>query len=104
MTDAEQKLSQLEVAMGRLCALRDARVAVAQTAISHANREFDRDAVPLGRKINQLRQEIDKAAPVSTPKRKLDKPVALDLNGYDPEWSQEDIDHYLELKRATVGR
>jgi hypothetical protein len=88
-------LTNLEREMGRLCAERNARVDAAEAAIREANRAFDRAAVPLGRQINKLRNQINQNADSSKP---------IEFRGHDPEWTQEDIDHYYELLRHDPAR
>lgn len=100
MTDTtatlQQRLEELEREKADLCRTRSTRVAEAEEAIRQANAEFDRKALPLGRRINKLRDKLDS----------LDTPTATALGkgSHDPEWSQEDIDHYYELRRRNGSK
>jgi hypothetical protein len=59
--------------------------------IDRANRQFDRAALPLARRINALRDQLEtEAAPSPPPRQKRYKAP-------DPEWTPEDIAHYHEL-------
>lgn len=94
----EQELLELEIEMGALTALRSKRIATAQAMIDSANRDFDEAAIPLGRKINRLRAklEIEQTTQTVTVTRSQ---VVRESHNPDPEWSQEDIDHFQELRR-----
>lgn len=89
-------LVELEQTMGCLRDLRNQRIAAAEEAIRRANIEFDRDALPLGRKINALRAAA--AKPVDKPKVRVTRKPSQP----DPNWSQEDIDHWHELQRREA--
>lgn len=93
------ELETLEREMHNLCDLRDQRIAAAEESIRRANIEFDRDAVPLGRKINALRvtaEVADKPTKTSKPKKQAAR------KEHDPTWSQEDIDHWYELQQREA--
>lgn len=92
MTDTERELVELEVEMSRLCARRDMRVRIAQGEIRQANSDFDKAALPLGRKINKLREKLEASPPPSPPR----KP--------DSDWTPEDQAHFLELSRRESIR
>jgi hypothetical protein len=97
--DAERSLAKLVSDLNRLCKIRAARVGRAEAAIARANEAFDRRAVLLSRRIAILRKTIDKlpAESVGTRHVRRDK--------HDPDWSQEDIDHYYELvRRGRSGK
>lgn len=88
-----EKLSELEAEMSRLCARRDMRVRVAEGEIRQANRDFDRLALPLGRRINALREKLEAPSP---PPPRIREP--------DPDWTPEDQAHYRELSRRESIR
>ena len=92
MTDTERELAELEAEMSRLCARRDMRVRVAQGEIRQANSDFDKVALPLGRKINKLREKLEASPPTSPPRAP------------DPDWTPEDQAHFLELSRRESIR
>lgn len=72
---------------------RQARIDKANEAIRDANRDFDRQVVPLQRKINKIRRELEDAE-VPEPVKQAAKPRRrVDTTGLDPE----EHDHYLEL-------
>lgn len=86
-------LTQLEAQMSRLCADRAARVSVAEAEIRQANKDFDKAALPLARKIKKLREELEAAPPVKA----YPEP--------DSDWADEDRAHYNELvQRESVGK
>lgn len=92
-TNAEL-LARFEDAMAGLCRRRAERLAAAGKIIRDANQEYDRRAIPLARRINVLRAQLEAEKP------KPEKPlVPQPRNSHDPEWSQEDIDHYYELRQ-----
>ena len=82
--------------MNRLCLIRSQRVSTAEAQIQRANVEFDRDAIPIARKINTLREQI-KATTGKTIER-VTRPPAK----HDPEWLIEDQDHFYELQRREA--
>lgn len=94
----ETTLEYLESVMHLLCKARDHRIAAAEESIRRANVEFDRDAIPLARKINELREQAEAD---STP---TDKPIkrATRKRKHDPNWSQEDVDHWYELQQREA--
>lgn len=96
----EQQLEHLERSKNLLCALRTQRVATAKEAIRRANREFDRDALSLGRRINRLRAQLETDTPTPT----QPTPRKPDKGSHDPEWSQEDIDHYYQLRGVNGNK
>lgn len=103
MTDTEQKLAELEIEMGALTGLRaqriavaQQRIAVAQAMIDSANRDFDEAAIPLGRRINRLRAKLESENQTVTVTHSQ---VVRESHDPDPEWSQDDIDHFKELRR-----
>lgn len=102
MTDSEQQLAELEHQMGCLCAIRTERVNAGQAMIDRANTEFDRDALPLGRKIAALRAKL------AAPDKPKTSPTARKVRtgSHDPEWTPEDIAHYYELvnRGSASGR
>lgn len=99
MTDLEQQLVGLETQMRNLIAARERRILGGKALIERANRDFDRDALCLGKRINALREQIAAAQP------KTSTPHQHDSNGkHDPEWTQEDIDHYHYLKRLRASQ
>lgn len=99
MTDIEQQLAELEIEMAALTGLRSQRIAAAEAMIKSANRDFDREGIPLGRKINRLRAKLEKEIPIVTVTRSQ---VVRESHDPDPEWSQEDIDHFKELRRRDT--
>lgn len=103
MSDLHDKLNDLERQMSALCSARDDRIGFAEETIRRANTEFDRDAVPLGRKINAIRVELalEEKPVITTPKARVTR-----KRKHDPEWSQEDIGHWYELQQreAQNGR
>lgn len=91
MTDTE-KLAELEHEMSELVNERNERVECGQMMIDRANRDFDRAAVPLARKINKLREKLE-ASPPPPPLREPDS-----------DWTPEDQAHFLELSRRESIR
>ena len=63
-----------------------ARIADIERYIEEVNREFDEKAIPLQRQVDELRPD-----PVQRIMRRW-----IDYSP-DPEWSEEDQRHYLEL-------
>lgn len=94
-TNAEL-LARFEDAMTGLCRRRAERLATAGEIIRDANREYDQRAIPLARQISKLRDELEAEKPKP---KSLPPDVSSSSLSHDPEWSQEDIDHYYELKR-----
>lgn len=84
-------LVALEDELRRLTAWRNEQVQHAQRIIANANEIWDAEGVPLARQIAALRAQL-KPAPKP---RQTRQPKQLDE--YDPSWTQEDIDHYIEL-------
>jgi hypothetical protein len=98
MTDAEQELAELEIEMNALVGLRNERVRTGQAMIDQANREFDKAAVSLGRKINVLRESLVIKPPPPPPRNTVYREP-------DPDWEPEDVAHYHELqRRESVGK
>lgn len=95
MTETEQQLAELECEMNALVYLRNQRVATGQAMIDRANRDFDEVGVPLGRRINRLRARLEAEQP---PTVKITQTVRESYEP-DPEWSQEDADHFNELRK-----
>lgn len=93
MTDTVTELAKLEAEMNRLCIIRSERVHMAETQIRHANEDFDRDAVPIARKINALHEQIKPTLKTEPTKRTV---------RHDPEWLIEDRDHFYELQRREA--
>ena len=62
-----------------------ARLADIEQYIKEVNREFDEKAVPLQREIERLQPAPERAKTVKSPSEP------------DPDWSDEDAQHYLEL-------
>ena len=91
MTDAEQELTELECEMNALVGLRNERVRTGQAMINRANRDFDKAAIPLARKINVLRELLEAEPPPPAKQTRYREP--------DPDWDDEDIAHYHELRR-----
>lgn len=89
-------LARAEHRMSELRARRTRTVDAAVAAIGQANRDFDRAAVPLGRRINQLRERLEAEKPEPPPSA---RPRPRN-NSHDPDWSQADIDHYYELRNS----
>jgi hypothetical protein len=92
----QQELDELECERNALVGLRNARVAFFQSIIVQANQEFDKAALPLGRKINTLRTLLEEAPPEDKQPQYREP---------DPEWCPEDIAHYNELRlRESVSK
>lgn len=92
MTKEERELAELECEMNALVYLRNQRVATGQAMIDRANRDFDEQGIPLGRRINRLRAKVEQTVTVTSSRVIRESPEP------DPEWSQEDIDHFKELR------
>jgi hypothetical protein len=93
MTDPVQELIELECELNALVGLRNETVHAAEQRIKQANREFDKVALPLGRRINALRKQLE----VSLTDRQSNRQIVY--VGPDPDWEPEDIVHYRELSR-----
>lgn len=93
MTETERELAELECEMNALVYLRNQRVATGQAMIDSANRDFDEVGIPLGRRINRLRAKLEAQPPIV----KITQTVRESIEP-DPEWSQQDIDHFNELR------
>jgi hypothetical protein len=104
MTDTERELAELECEMNALVGLRNQRVTVGQEMIDRANRDFDEQAIPLGRRINRLRSLLETEKQIDSLSRAATTPIVTvtrtvrESTEPDPEWSQEDIDHFKELR------
>lgn len=93
----QRELGELECEMNTLVGLRNEQVRTAEAMIVRANRDFDKAAVPLGRKINELRALLEVKPPPPVKESRYREP--------DPEWEPEDIAHYHELRRReSVGK
>lgn len=88
-------LSELEEKLSLLTEIRNAKVATARAALQRANAEYDREALPLHRKIERLRSLIAEPAP-ALPRPKVTRP--RQLAEPDPEWSQAEQDHFRQLQ------
>lgn len=93
MNILELQLAQLENRMMDIRNLRAQRLLAAGELIKTANLQYDAAAIPLARQINKLRAQLEVEKP------KPEKSVSLRSDSHDPEWSQEDIDHYYELRQ-----
>lgn len=103
MDKIEAQLATLEWEMSHLCAMRADRVATAEALKRRANRDYDNAAIPLAREIKRLRAELE--AEQQPEPKKIPAHVRSSNLSHDPEWSQEDIDHYYELaQRANKTR
>lgn len=98
LSPEQQKLAQLEADMFRLVLRRQDRIAKAEAEIKKANKDFDKASVPLARQINRLRDEL---APVEEQQAQPTKRVTRTA---DPEWPQEDQDHFYELQQREARR
>lgn len=96
MTDAEQELAELECEMNALVGLRNERVHTGQVIIDRANKDFDKAALPLSRKINALRESLEVKPSPTAKQTRYREP--------DPDWDPEDIAHYRELRRLESIR
>lgn len=96
MTGTEQELAELEYEMNALVGLRNQRVATGEAMIRRANRDFDETAIPLGRQINRLRAKLEAEKPIT---QTVTVTQTVRETEPDPEWSQEDVDHFKELRR-----
>lgn len=99
VTSDSQQLEGLERYRVRLTELRSQRIAAAEELIRRANADFDRDILIVGRKINELRKQMEASTP--PPKAPSHRPTVSN-GSHDPEWTQEDIDHYYKLKRGQL--
>lgn len=81
--------------MSGLVAERTRTIREAQRIIGEANRYFDEQSLSLSRQCNLLRAQLALLQPVEpAPERTRSVTVK-----HDPDWSQEDIDHFYELQR-----
>lgn len=99
MTEIRKELAKLEMEMVALTALRAQRIATAQAMIESANRDFDERAVVLGRQINHIRALLNAEEPTNKVATATRSKVVREFSDPDPEWSQDDIDHFKELRR-----
>lgn len=96
------KLSRAEESMSLLIQIRNGRKRAAELALKKANVEFDRDAIPLARKISKLRDKLEdmtEPEPTSKPASNGSAPKRAVPPGFDPDWTAEDIEHYQKLAR-----
>lgn len=94
------ELIALEAKLSELTRERNMRVSAARGAIDRANKEWDRVALPISRRINQLREQqpqVPTTHMTAGAKRERPRREPKQLADYDPDWTQEDIDHYLKL-------
>ena len=92
----EQQLENLEARMSELVNRRRERIERAEKEIKDANRWFDTQAVPLGRKIGKLRamlEPVSEPTPIAVKHGRKAKP----LPAPDPDWTPEEVEHYREL-------
>lgn len=99
LEDLRRELNGLTVGRSRLVAAYLLQIREIQDSIRTLNREYDRRALALHRKIKALSppEEIDPITtltPVRHVRRKRAK--ALDLTGTEG-WSPEDVEHYRQL-------
>lgn len=83
-------LRELEAQMCQLVATRNQRVATGQGIIDAANKDFDRAALVVGRKINKLREQQQNGTPPPAPKRRGRPPTMAGL-------TDDEIKRYHEL-------
>lgn len=95
-TRDEIALAMCEQRMRDLCAKRNETIARAKRMIADANQTYDQAAIPLGRQIKGLQDRLEAmreaAEPVKVTRQRQSET-------HDPDWTQEDIDHFYELKR-----
>ena len=95
VTTRSATLEELERKMSSLIQARNTAIDAAERMIEHANREFDRVALPLGREINKVRKAVEASTPkpAATPRRtrRGDRVLA----GLDAT----EQDYYEQLKR-----
>lgn len=89
---SEDNLRELQAQMNALVARRTKAMEEAAAIIADANREFDRLAVPLGKKIARLTSEAVRTAMAPTPPKRR-KPVSPPPD----DWTEEEKTHYYEL-------
>lgn len=95
---AQTELSELQSRVGKLIRQRDETIRYAHALIREANRKFDEIAIPVGRRINELRAELEaEATPELASRARSNNATTLD--GLD----DDDQQHYRELlaKRKT---
>lgn len=108
--DNAQQIAELEAELNRLCAARAQTVAYAESLIAEANKEFDRKALSLNRKLAALRVTSvtaeTKSAPQKTRQTAETKPAPqrtrqkrekkISLEGTEG-WSPEEIAMYRSM-------
>lgn len=87
-----RELQELEAQMALLIEGRRRRVMTANAMIEKANRDFDENAAPLGRRINKLRKELEKENKSKQPARRR-SPSPPNLDGL----TKEEREFYLRL-------
>lgn len=93
MPPLEIELASLERQMVVLCNRRAGRLETAARIMRQANADYDEAALPIGRRIQVLRATLEAQKPA--PK----DPTRQPSEKHDPDWCQQDIDHFYELKR-----
>jgi hypothetical protein len=90
--DLQTQLYELEQRRLKLVKLRDGLVETAEEIIDRANRDFDKDVIPLGRAINELRERLKVDNPPADKRRERQR-TTVELVGLD----DDDQAHYQEL-------
>lgn len=96
MSENTDKLEQLEAQMKLLIKIRADRVRTAELQIKRANAEFDRDAIPVARKIRHLQEKIEDEQPLPPPPEK--KPRRQRAMRHIDLGCEEDNEHFRELQ------
>lgn len=86
-------LTELEERLDLLTRIRNAKVETGRTMIERANLEYDREVLPLAREIARLRKALKTPAP-ALPKQRVRTAKQPPV---DPDWSDADRQHFLEL-------
>lgn len=95
---AQTELAELQARVAKLVKQRDETIKFAYALIRETNAEFDRVAVPLGRRINEIRAELA-PEPEPEPARRVRASTAT-LDGLD----EDEQEHYRELLAKRKGR
>lgn len=90
------ELEDLRSRLSELTRQRNQIVADARLAIELANQEYDREAIPLARRIKRL-EPTPEPEPTPTPARSTRR-RSVSLAGTE-DWTDDERRHYLELSR-----
>lgn len=89
-------LSELEERLSILTEIRNTKVATARAMMQRANAEYDREALPLHRQIERLRNIVAQPAP-ALPRPKVSRPPKP-LPEPDSDWSAAEQEHFRQLQ------